>query len=66
MAQWFTNPASIHENVALLGGFRKWRCCELWCRLAAAALTGPLDWEPPYAALKRQKAEYYFGFKKEY
>ena len=22
----------------------------LWCRLAAAALTEPLDWEPPYAA----------------
>ena len=30
----------------------------LWCRLAAAAPTGPLAWEPPYAvgsALKRQK-----------
>ena len=29
----------------------------LWCRLAAAAPTGPLAWEPPYAvgsALKRQ------------
>ncbi|MFX3960292.1 hypothetical protein ACJBX5_10520, partial [Streptococcus suis] len=30
----------------------------LWHRLAAAAPTGPLAWEPPYAAdvaLKRQK-----------
>ena len=30
----------------------------LWCRLAAVAPTGPLAWEPPYAAgvaLKRPK-----------
>ena len=30
----------------------------LWCRPAATAPTGPLAWEPPYAAgaaLKRQK-----------
>ena len=30
----------------------------LWCRLAAAAPIGPLDWEPPYAvgvALERLK-----------
>ena len=28
----------------------------LWCRVAAAAPTGPLAWELPYAvALKRQK-----------
>ena len=30
----------------------------LWCRLAAAVLIQPLDWEPPYAAgaaLKSQK-----------
>ena len=30
----------------------------LWCRLTAAALTGPLAWEPPDAAgvaLKRKK-----------
>ena len=30
----------------------------LWCRLAAAALIGPLAWEPPYAvgmALKNPK-----------
>ena len=37
------------SDLALLG---------LWCRLAAAALIGPLAWEPPCAmggALKRQK-----------
>ena len=30
----------------------------LWCRLAAVALIGPLDWELPYAVgsdLKRKK-----------
>ena len=29
----------------------------LWCRLAAAAMIGPLAWEPPYAesvALKKK------------
>ena len=32
----------------------------LWCRLAAAALIGPLAWELPYAAglaLKKKKSE---------
>ena len=28
----------------------------LWCRLAAAALIGPLAWEPPYAAYVALKA----------
>ena len=27
----------------------------LWHRLAATAPIGPLDWEPPHAALKSQK-----------
>ena len=34
------------------------RCHQLWCRLAAAVLIGPLAWEPPYAssaALKNPK-----------
>ena len=26
-----------------------WHSYELWCRLAAATLIGPLAWEPPYA-----------------
>jgi len=25
------------------------RCCELWCRLAAADLIRPQAWETPYA-----------------
>ena len=59
--------------LASLSGLRIWHCCELWCiskawldsaslwlwsRLDAAALIGPLAWEPPYAvsaALKSQK-----------
>ena len=37
-------------SLALLSGLRIWRCYELWCRLGATALIGPLAWEPPYAA----------------
>ena len=36
------------------------RCRELWRRPVAAALIGPLVWEPPYAkgvALERQKTK---------
>ena len=43
-------------SLALLSGLRILHCCELWCRLAAAALIWPLAWELPYAtgaALKR-------------
>ena len=29
----------------------------LWCRLAAAALIGPLAWEPPYAAAVALKSK---------
>ena len=42
LAQWVKDPVWL------------W----LWCRPAAAALFGPLAWDPPYAmgeALKRQK-----------
>ena len=38
------------QSLALLDGFRIWRCCELWCRPAATAPIRPLAWEPPYAA----------------
>ena len=35
MAQWFTNPTSIHKDtgfLALLSGLRIWCCWELWYR----------------------------------
>ena len=38
----------LGSDLALLG---------LWCRLAAAALIGPLAWEPPYAADAALKKE---------
>ena len=36
----------------------------LWCRPAAIAPVRPLAWEPPYAALKRQKNKKIFKNKK--
>ena len=38
------------QSLALLSGLRIWRCCELWCRLAALALV-------PYAAGAAQKSK---------
>ena len=32
----------------------------LWYRLAAAALIGPLAWEPPYASGVALKINYYY------
>ena len=36
MAQWLTNPTSIHEDLGLipglLSGLRIWHSCDLWCR----------------------------------
>ena len=48
------------RSLDLLSGLRIWCCHELWCRLAAVALIGPLAWETPYAtdaALKEKKKE---------
>ena len=47
-------------SLVSLSELRIWLCCELWCRLAAVALIGPLAWEPSYAAgvaLKIKKKE---------
>ena len=46
------------QSLASLSRSRIWRCRELWCRLAPAALIRLLAWEPPYAtgrALKSKK-----------
>ena len=48
------------QSLPSLSGLRIPCCRELWCRLAATALIGPLAWEPPYAvgvALERQKRQ---------
>ena len=46
------------RSLAMFSELKIWRCCELWCRLAAVSLIGPLAWELPYAmgaALKKDK-----------
>ena len=46
------------QSLASLSGLRIQPCCELWCRLAAAAPIQPQAWELSYAvhaALKDQK-----------
>ena len=60
------NSTSIHEDMssipAFLSGLRIQCCCELWCKMAPAALIPPLAWELPYAAgavLKRKKKRKY-------
>ena len=46
------------RSMASLSRLRIWHCCELWYRLAAAALIRPTAWELPNAtgsALKKKK-----------
>ena len=41
VAQWLTNPTSIHKDVCLIPGLSQWvkdlALLWLWCRLSAAA-----------------------------
>ena len=40
---------SLYDEAAI-GLLKAMDAALLWCRLAVAALIGPLAWEPPYAA----------------
>ena len=51
MAQQVMNLTSTHEDAGSIPA-SIWCCRELWWRLAAAALTRPLAWEPPYARVR--------------
>ena len=57
-----TNPTRNDKVEGLIPSLAQWvkdpELLWLWCRLAAAALIGPLVWEPPCAlaaALKKKK-----------
>ena len=56
-----TNPTWNHEVVGSIPGLTQWgkdpELLWLWCRLAAAALIGPLAWEPPYTVVEALKSK---------
>ena len=71
VAQWLTNPTSIHEDVLSIPGLTQWansRLCHelvgqrcsadpelLWSRLVTTAHIGPLAWKLPYGGGAKKK-----------
>ena len=58
LAQWSKDPVLLQACSIVCRCGSDPMLLWLWCRLAAAAPTGPLAWEPPYASgatLKKTK-----------
>ena len=62
VAQQVKNLTSLCEDAGWIPGLAQWVedpvLLWLWCRPAAAARILPLDWELPYASLKRKEKNF--------